>query len=78
MGRRKNRSSLSTVTDIDVTPLVDLTFILLIVFMVTSAVAKSMVKLPEYGEPVKVPKETRIIWVDEKGNYIYNKINENY
>ena len=44
MARRNREHNL--LTNIDVTPLVDLTFILLIVFMVTAPAMESRVQLP--------------------------------
>ena len=49
MARRKNRSQLTTISNIDMTPLIDLTFLLLIVFMIT-------VPLMEYSVDVSPPE----------------------
>jgi biopolymer transport protein TolR len=49
MSRRKKRSQLSTIREINMTPLIDLTFLLLIVFMIT-------VPLMEYSVDVSPPE----------------------
>ncbi len=49
MARKKRRSQLEAITEINMTPLLDLTFLLLIVFMMT-------MPLLEYGTSVKPPE----------------------
>ena len=49
MARLKRRSHLTTIREINMTPLIDLTFLLLIVFMIT-------VPLMEYGVNVSPPE----------------------
>ena len=49
MSRLKRRSHLTTIREINMTPLIDLTFLLLIVFMIT-------VPLMEYGVNVSPPE----------------------
>jgi len=48
MAQGKNRSRTTTIKEIDMTPLIDLTFLLLIVFMIT-------MPMMEYGVNVKPP-----------------------
>ena len=49
MSRKRARQELRTIANIDVTPLVDLTFLLLIVFMITAPVL-------EYAVDVSPPE----------------------
>ncbi len=49
MARKRRRSQLEAITEINMTPLLDLTFLLLIVFMMT-------MPLLEYGTSVKPPE----------------------
>jgi biopolymer transport protein TolR len=67
MARRNREHNL--LTNIDVTPLVDLTFILLIVFMVTAPAMESRVQLPTMNASEKESKLTNvIISLDDHGN----------
>ncbi|MCH2207064.1 MAG: biopolymer transporter ExbD [Lentisphaerales bacterium] len=67
MARRNREHNL--LTNIDVTPLVDLTFILLIVFMVTAPAMESRVQLPTMTADEKQTKlENVIISLDDRGN----------
>ena len=66
MARRQREHNL--LTNIDVTPLVDLTFILLIVFMVTAPSMESRVQLPLMTADAKDTKtETVVISLDDRG-----------
>ena len=73
MARRKNRSHLSIIREINMTPLIDLTFLLLIVFMIT-------VPLMEYGVDVSPPemnanpipgKNSFNIDINNRGNIVF-------
>ena len=65
---RRNREH-NLLTNIDVTPLVDLTFILLIVFMVTAPAMESRVQLPTMNASEKETKmENIVISLDDHGN----------
>ena len=75
MARYKHRSQLSAIQDINMTPLIDLTFLLLIVFMIT-------VPLLEFGVDVSPPemnadqlpeKENKTINIDKHGKIKYDK-----
>jgi len=67
MARRQREHNL--LTSIDVTPLVDLTFILLIVFMVTAPAMESRVQLPTMTADAKDTKvESVVISLDDRGN----------
>lgn len=63
MARQKQRSQLSAIGDINMTPLIDLTFLLLIVFMIT-------VPLLEFGVDVSPPEFNADPLPDEKSKVI--------
>ena len=66
MARRQREHNL--LTNIDVTPLVDLTFILLIVFMVTAPAMESRVTLPVMDANDSDPKQQNVtISLDDRG-----------
>lgn len=66
MARRQREHNL--LTNIDVTPLVDLTFILLIVFMVTAPAMESRVTLPMMNANDVNPKTQNVtISLDDRG-----------
>ena len=66
MARRQREHNL--LTNIDVTPLVDLTFILLIVFMVTAPALESRVQLPTMtADEVNPQQENVVISLDDRG-----------
>ncbi len=76
MGRRKTRSQLDAIDEINMTPLIDLTFLLLIIFMITAP-------LLEYGVDVSPPdvnaatlpdKNTATVNLDRRGQIIYNRV----
>ena len=72
MARRQRQHNL--LTNIDVTPLVDLTFILLIVFMVTAPALESRVQLPTMTADKKNPKEQNIvISLDDRGTIFIDR-----
>jgi len=63
MARIKRRSHLTTIREINMTPLIDLTFLLLIVFMIT-------VPLMEYGVNVSPPELNATAIKEEDSTYI--------
>ena len=67
MARRHRESSV--LSSIDVTPLVDITFILLITFMVTMPAMENRIKLPEMSDQVAPnPEEEVVIWYTWKAS----------
>jgi len=75
MARQKQRSQLTAISDINMTPLIDLTFLLLIIFMIT-------VPLLEYGVNVNPPSmnaeplpedNSKVINLDADGNIVFHK-----
>jgi len=67
MARQKRRSHLTTIREINMTPLIDLTFLLLIVFMIT-------VPLMEYGVDVS-PPELNATPLPEDNGTVYINLN---
>jgi len=71
----RHRSRLTTIGDINMTPLIDLTFLLLIVFMITAP-------LLEYGVDVSPPEmnaeplpeeDSRVVNLNRQGQIVFNK-----
>jgi biopolymer transport protein ExbD len=74
MRRFSQRNSLVTLSEINITPLLDLAFVLLIIFIITTPLLEQSIKLnlPEGGrEKTKVNKEdVRTIEVSPDGTYV--------
>lgn len=75
MARQKQRSQLTAIGEINMTPLIDLTFLLLIIFMIT-------VPLLEYGVDVSPPEmdasplteeDSRIVDLNNRGEIVFDK-----
>ncbi len=69
---------MSRVSEINVTPLIDLAFALLIIFMIAAPMMEQSIRidLPEQSSaPTPPPKEIefRNISIDEEGKYYWNK-----
>ena len=77
MARRRFDSKLQTVTEINITPLMDLTFLLLIVFIITAPVLEfsTDVSPPEMStdKPIEDDKEPVMIGLDKQGRIILRK-----
>lgn len=71
---RKNR--LSALTEINVTPLIDLAFALLIIFMITTPLLEQTIEVSLPVESVKAQPEDRedfqTISIDKSGNYFWS------
>lgn len=76
MPRQKHRSQLGAIDEINMTPLIDLTFLLLIIFMITAP-------LLEYGVDVSPPEmnaeslpedNSRIVSLNRHGQFVFNKV----
>ena len=69
MRQARRRNGLRTITKPDVTPLVDLTFLLLIVFMITAPVLEYSLDItpPELNAENIEESEHKVINVDENG-----------
>jgi biopolymer transport protein ExbD len=78
MRRFSQRSALVTLSEINITPLLDLAFVLLIIFVITTPLLEQSInlKLPKgMGQPdQKVdPRNVRTVEVAVNGNYRLNK-----
>jgi biopolymer transport protein ExbD len=77
MRRFSQRSALVTLSEINITPLLDLAFVLLIIFIITTPLLEQSIslKLPQGGKPDK-PIEKKDIYTVEispKGAYSLNR-----
>ena len=77
MRRFSQRSHLVTLSEINITPLLDLAFVLLIIFVITTPLLEQSInlKLPTGGRPdVKIdPHDIRTVEVSNTGAYTLNK-----
>ena len=77
MRRFSQRSSLVTLSEINITPLLDLAFVLLIIFVITTPMLTQSLKLklPTGGTPdEKIDKrDIRTVEVGERGIYMLDK-----
>ena len=78
MRRFSQRSHLVTLSEINITPLLDLAFVLLIIFVITTPLLEQSInlKLPKgMGRPdTKIdPRNVRTVEVSVNGNYRLNK-----
>ena len=73
MSRRKNRSQLTTIRDINMTPLIDLVFLLLIVFMITVPLMEYSVDVspPEMNANPVPDKNTFNVDINKQGRIVY-------
>jgi len=74
MRRFSQRNSLVTLSDINITPLLDLAFVLLIIFIITTPLLEQglSLKLPQGGRPDQQkidPRDIRTIDVSQNGLY---------
>jgi biopolymer transport protein ExbD len=77
MRRFSQRNSLVTLSDINITPLLDLAFVLLIIFVITTPLLEKGLdlRLPKVGgQSGKVEqKDIRTVEIDPRGQYFMNK-----
>ncbi len=78
MRRFSQRSHLVTLSEINITPLLDLAFVLLIIFIITTPLIERGIdlKLPKASASAdqKISqKDKRVVEIDPKGNYAMNK-----
>lgn len=74
MRRFSQRNSLVTLSDINITPLLDLAFVLLIIFIITTPLLEQglSLKLPQGGQPDNHkldPRNIRTIDISNRGEY---------
>ena len=75
MSREKHRSQLDAINTINVTPLLDTAFMLLIVFMVSAPLLEYGVDVsPPEMNAEKVPEDnSRVITLNKRGEIVFNK-----
>lgn len=77
MRRFSQRNALVTLSDINITPLLDLAFVLLIIFVITTPLLEQSIdlKLPEGGRATqRVRRENiRTLSIDRSGRYLLDK-----
>ncbi len=77
MRRFSQRNSLVTLSDINITPLLDLAFVLLIIFVITTPLLEQglTLKLPPGGAPDKqlAKKDIRTLEIGPQGTYMLDK-----
>ncbi len=76
MRRFSQKSSLVTLSEINITPLLDLAFVLLIIFIITTPLLEQglSLQLPKGGQP-DAPidkKSVRTVEISRNGTYAYN------
>ena len=80
MRRFSQRNSLVTLSDINITPLLDLAFVLMIIFMIISPTIRQKqdhsmdLNLPQGGGPSRQfdPKNVKLVEISPEGRYILN------
>ena len=75
MRRFSQRSSLVTLSEINITPLLDLAFVLLIIFVITTPLLDQGIKLPSGGNPdTPIEKrDIRTVEISSKGAYMIER-----
>jgi biopolymer transport protein ExbD len=77
MRRFSQRNSLVTLSDINITPLLDLAFVLLIIFVITTPLLEQSInlKLPPGGKPDKpiAKRDVRTVEISPQGVYMLDR-----
>jgi len=77
MRRFSQRSALVTLSEINITPLLDLAFVLLIIFVITTPLLEQSInlKLPQGGRPDRPvdPHDKRTVEITQQGAYLLDK-----
>jgi len=77
MRRFSQRNSLVTLSDINITPLLDLAFVLLIIFVITTPLLEKSIelRLPEGGQDNRTTTKDnlKVVEVDKNGAYWYDR-----
>ena len=77
MRRFSQRSHLVTLSEINITPLLDLAFVLLIIFVITTPLLEQgwNLNLPKGGGPsARIDKDNiRTVEIDSRGNFLLNR-----
>jgi biopolymer transport protein ExbD len=82
MKRFSQRSHLVTLNEINITPLLDLAFVLLIIFVITTPLLEKGLdlKLPIGNSPANQPpdkKNIRTVEISAQGQYVIHNVNNN-
>lgn len=77
MARKRDRHRLKSMSDINITPLMDLTFLLLIVFMITAPMLEYGVDVspPELNADVLDDPESHVITLNAQGEIVFEQQN---
>jgi len=72
--RRKRKRSTGQINEINMTPLIDLTFLLLITFIITMPAMEQgiSVRLPQGRTDVLPKRESNVVSIDAAGNIYFN------
>ena len=77
MRRFSQRSALVTLSEINITPLLDLAFVLLIIFVITTPLLEQSIPLtlPQGGVPDRPrdKRDVRLVEIDLHGKFFYNR-----
>ncbi|HWX19747.1 MAG TPA: biopolymer transporter ExbD [Candidatus Binatia bacterium] len=77
MRRFSQRSALVTLSEINITPLLDLAFVLLIIFVITTPLLENALplKLAKGGQQLQrvEPRDIRTVEIDPRGIYFLNR-----
>ncbi len=75
MGRQKQRSQLSAIGEINMTPLIDLTFLLLIIFMITAPLLEYGLNVtpPELNADALPDADNKIVNLNRDGDIVFEK-----
>ena len=75
MARRRRSSSLHALSDINITPLMDLTFVLLIVFMITAPMLEYSVDVSPPQMNAEEPEEDNsvVVTLNAKGDILFEE-----
>lgn len=76
MARKKHRSQLDAIDEINMTPLIDLTFLLLIIFMITTPLLENSIDVspPEMNASELPDKNSCSINLDRHGQIFFNAV----
>jgi biopolymer transport protein ExbD len=77
MRRFSQRSALVTLSEINITPLLDLAFVLLIIFVITTPLLENSIplNLPKGGQTARTvqPRDFRTVTITARGEYALDK-----
>ncbi len=75
MARRNTRSQLQTINEINMTPLIDLTFLLLIIFMITAPLLQFSLDVspPEMNADPITEENSRVVDLNRKGELFFDE-----